>query len=78
MFMMKSNLIYSNLYSLGSSANNARNFNKIWPGRLSRRRLGRGAPGKELFHQCGEMGGARKEVDKTPKRVRKLLIGKRN
>ena len=32
MFMMKSNLIYSNLYSLGSSANNARNFNKIWPG----------------------------------------------
>ena len=30
MFMMKSNLIYRNLFSMGSSANNARNFNKIW------------------------------------------------
>ena len=28
--MMKSNVIYSNLFSLGSSAKNARNFNKIW------------------------------------------------
>ena len=30
MLMMKSNLIYSNLFSLGSSANNARNSDKIW------------------------------------------------
>ena len=30
MFMMKRNLIYSNLVSLGSSANYASNSNKIW------------------------------------------------
>ena len=30
MFVMKRNLIYSNLFSLGSSANYASNSNKIW------------------------------------------------
>ena len=47
-------------------------------GGLSRRQLERGAPGKELVHQCGEMGGACKEVYETLKRLSTLSIGKRN
>ena len=32
----------------------------------------RGAPGKALFHRCGEMGGTRKEALVTPKRLNEL------
>ena len=49
MLMINSKLIYSNLSSLGPSANNTRNSKKIWETQ---------PPGKELVHHCGEMGGA--------------------
>ena len=47
-------------------------------GRPSRRRQERGAPGKQIVLQCGEMGGACKEVYETPKRLSRLLIAKGN
>ena len=76
MLMMNSKLIYSNLFSLEPSANNARNSNNIWE--TQPETVGAGAPGKQIVLQRGEMGGACKEMYETPKSLSRLLIAKRN
>ena len=76
MLMMKSKLIYSSYSQWGDP--------QIMPviqiryERLSRRRSERGAPDKELVHHCGNGWSVKKCAEHRPKRLSKLLIGKRS